>query len=549
MEKELICAIPTTVAIVLGELLLASLITIIVMANDGYDSSNHAATSSSDSPNPRITFTQFTAITQDISIFKEVPKLPRKGEYQTEQVFSRYKWVTQLYYNDAVSNRIFSTENDGSVTVCMSVSSHNYCYRQTSGDQNSIDIAGPPKFTSVSCYSLFPKLKSWMPSRNLDKCDLYSTQYVNNYGLSNYDFSGDSTLDWLVESGTNYPVLQKYTDYHESTSTLKLYHSFEPGKPKDESNLKPLPDVPIVYDFRDGKGDVDGYTTYNVENERNNPSPFDNQMKALRKNKRMRELLHLPFFGVHPVNPSRIRSTAVRDDTPIPEEFDSRTYWSSCAKIIGTITDQAQCGSCWAMASAGVLSDRLCISEGIKRQLSPQYMVYCGMKSNGCQGGNTIPAWDDLIDYGTVSETCVPFTGRQGDCPTACKDYSPIDDSNLIRPTGYVFPWGNTNESRVEAIQREIMTNGPVMASFLAFDDFPGFFDLDPYGVYHRGKQASDGGGHAVRIIGWGTSDEGEDYWLVANSWGITFADLGVFRIRRGNNECNIEEEVGGLLF
>jgi C1A family cysteine protease len=31
-------------------------------------------------------------------------------------------------------------------------------------------------------------------------------------------------------------------------------------------------------------------------------------------------------------------------------------------------------------------------------------------------------------------------------------------------------------------------------------------------------------GGHAIKIIGWGTDDKtGADYWLVANSWGPEF--------------------------
>ena len=47
-------------------------------------------------------------------------------------------------------------------------------------------------------------------------------------------------------------------------------------------------------------------------------------------------------------------------------------------------------------------------------------------------------------------------------------------------------------------------------------------------------------GGHAVRILGWGTA-AGEDYWLVANSWSPQWGLKGFFKIRRGTNECGIE--------
>ncbi|KAG9445491.1 hypothetical protein H6P81_016831 [Aristolochia fimbriata] len=51
-------------------------------------------------------------------------------------------------------------------------------------------------------------------------------------------------------------------------------------------------------------------------------------------------------------------------------------------------------------------------------------------------------------------------------------------------------------------------------------------------------------GGHAVKLIGWGRSDEGEDYWLLANQWNKSWGDNGFFKIRRGTNECGIEEDV-----
>lgn len=52
-------------------------------------------------------------------------------------------------------------------------------------------------------------------------------------------------------------------------------------------------------------------------------------------------------------------------------------------------------------------------------------------------------------------------------------------------------------------------------------------------------------GGHAIKIIGWGTdADSGKDYWLVANSWNDSWGEKGYFRILRGVNECGIEGSV-----
>ncbi|XP_062156993.1 cathepsin B-like protease 3 [Alnus glutinosa] len=48
-------------------------------------------------------------------------------------------------------------------------------------------------------------------------------------------------------------------------------------------------------------------------------------------------------------------------------------------------------------------------------------------------------------------------------------------------------------------------------------------------------------GGHAVKLIGWGATASGEDYWLLANQWNRSWGDDGYFMIRRGTNECGIE--------
>ena len=38
-------------------------------------------------------------------------------------------------------------------------------------------------------------------------------------------------------------------------------------------------------------------------------------------------------------------------------------------------------------------------------------------------------------------------------------------------------------------------------------------------------------GGHAVKMIGYGTDSQGVDYWLCANSWGTSWGERGYFKI------------------
>jgi C1A family cysteine protease len=86
------------------------------------------------------------------------------------------------------------------------------------------------------------------------------------------------------------------------------------------------------------------------------------------------------------------------------------------------------------------------------------------------------------------------------------------------------------------------MTNGPVEAAFDVYEDFT----LYKGGVY---KHVSGDylGGHAIKIIGWGTLNN-VDYWLVANSWTTTWGLDGFFMIQRGTDECGIEDDVNAGL-
>ncbi|VDM69302.1 unnamed protein product [Strongylus vulgaris] len=98
----------------------------------------------------------------------------------------------------------------------------------------------------------------------------------------------------------------------------------------------------------------------------------------------------------------------------------------------------------------------------------------------------------------------------------------------------------------------EIITNGPVQATFVVHEDF----FMYSGGVYRhtelaeeKGERYTGQGYHSVRIIGWGVDHStGRDipYWLAANSWGKQWGEDGFFRILRGDNHCEIESFVIG---
>jgi len=221
------------------------------------------------------------------------------------------------------------------------------------------------------------------------------------------------------------------------------------------------------------------------------------------------------------------------NDKDIPASFDARKQWP---QSIHPIRDQQRCGSCWAFAASEVLSDRFGIASNGKEEavLSPEDLVSCDSSDMGCQGGILSNAWNYLKDTGIVTDKCFPYTAGQGtaaSCETKCVDgesFTKYKSKDAYQITG------------VDNIKKEIMTSGPVETGFMVYKSFMSYTS----GIYQRHWWEfwdTLEGGHAVKIIGWG-SENGVDYWLVANSWGTAWGEQGFFRIKQG--DCGFEEQV-----
>jgi len=234
----------------------------------------------------------------------------------------------------------------------------------------------------------------------------------------------------------------------------------------------------------------------------------------------------------------------------IPENFTSTEQWPQCTTI-GTIYNQADCGACWAFGCIEAVSDRWCIHKGKQYNniLSFMDLVTCG-PGMGCEGGDPYSAFSYAASPGIVSSECEPYTiptcppaqqpclnfvttpsCENGTCNVTSVKWDPLKLSSFY----YV---GGNNASVVEAMQTEIMTNGPVEACFEVYSDFVNYKS----GVYQY-QNGTDLGGHCIKIIGWGVENK-TPYWLCNNSWTTTWGDNGQFKILRGQNECGIESDV-----
>ena len=158
-------------------------------------------------------------------------------------------------------------------------------------------------------------------------------------------------------------------------------------------------------------------------------------------------------------------------------------------------------------------------------------MVSCDSSDMGCSGGQLPNAWNYIKNTGIVTDNCFPYSAGSGNAPSCA---SKCADSEK---------WTKYKASKVFAIdgvenmQKEIMTNGPIQVAFKVYKSFMSYKS----GVYSKKwYELVPEGGHAVKIVGWGT-ESGTDYWLVANSWNTSWGEDGFFKIKRGSDECGME--------
>nr|XP_048336814.1 cathepsin B-like protease 3 isoform X1 [Ziziphus jujuba var. spinosa] len=257
------------------------------------------------------------------------------------------------------------------------------------------------------------------------------------------------------------------------------------------------------------------------------------------------------LLGVKPTPQKDLKNIPViahAKSLKLPNKFDARTAWPQCSTI-GRILDQGHCGSCWAFGAVESLSDRFCIHFDVNISLSVNDLLACCgfMCGDGCDGGYPIYAWRYFVHHGVVTEECDPYFDDTGCSHPGCEPAYPTPKC-VRKCVNKNQLWSNSKHYSISAyriksdphsIMAEIYKNGPVEVSFTVYEDFAHYKS----GVYKH-ITGDVMGGHAVKLIGWGTTDAGEDYWLLANQWNRSWGDDGYFMIRRGTNECGIEEDV-----
>lgn len=194
---------------------------------------------------------------------------------------------------------------------------------------------------------------------------------------------------------------------------------------------------------------------------------------------------------------------------------------------VTSVKNQKACGSCWSFSTTGALEGIYAIKRGTLVSYSEQQLVDCdyiraGGTSLGCNGGDMKSAMEWIgKNNGLCTESAYPYvsgdTKTNGPCQKSCSIVSGSDISTTVSVSA------NSDSAMMTALAQQ-----PVS---IAIEADQSSFQLYKSGVFTGACGANLD--HGVLLVGYGTMN-GLDYYILKNSWDVTWGSQGYMYIARG---------------
>jgi len=193
------------------------------------------------------------------------------------------------------------------------------------------------------------------------------------------------------------------------------------------------------------------------------------------------------------------------------------------------IKNQGQCGSCWSFSTTGSTEGDHFLTTGTLVSLSEQNLMDCSTNygNQGCNGGLMDDAFQYIIaNKGIDTEASYPYTATG---PNTCT-YSAANCGSTATAFTDVTS-GSESALQVAVAQQPVS---------VAIDAGESSFQFYSTGIYYEPACSPTSLDHGVLAVGYGTQGSA-DYWIVKNSWGTTWGQLGyIWMARNRNNNCGI---------
>ena len=242
------------------------------------------------------------------------------------------------------------------------------------------------------------------------------------------------------------------------------------------------------------------------------------------------------------------------DSNNLPKSFDWRDV-DGVNYLSWNTNENAPhfCKSCWAEATASSLADRINIGHNrsdLIVALSIQSLINC-RAGGSCDGGNPGNVYEFANKYGIPDSTCMNYDGKNSDkiCDPFdicrdCKGPAPPPDKTwpencftiTQHETYFVSEYGHVKG--VEKMKAEIYERGPISCGIKTTKGFKNYTE----GVYSEYLWSTKAN-HEVSIVGWGATDEGQEYWIGRNSWGNYWGEYGFFKIDMYKDNLGINQD------